>query len=91
MRDFHMSENWYKTDKNGEEQYYVNLEKGKVVYGHVFDGGKTIIQWECSYAEFFSDDHHEVWFRIEETFGEEMLEEIKYEIQKPRPDLQPEF
>lgn len=82
-----MSKDWTKITNAGEEMYYVNLEKGNVVFGHVFEGGRTIIQWQCSYSEFFSEEHHEAWYRIKEIFGEEMIEEIKYEIQKPHPDI----
>lgn len=62
-----------------EEYYYVRLEGLRIIFGNVFEGGKSGLELECSFDEFLQDDH-EILHRITEIFGPELIFEIKEEI-----------
>lgn len=75
-----MTSSWDKYCSN-EQMYYVKLEDDKVIYCDVFEGGRTRIEWKCTHVEFLSKQH-EIYYRIRDTFGLEVLTEITLEIQK---------
>lgn len=51
-----------------DEHYYIKLEDKKVIFGNIFDGGKTIIENKCSPDDFlYGGDNMN--YKIREIFG----------------------
>lgn len=61
------------------EYYYVRLDNAKLIFGNIFEGGKSGLERVCSFNEFLHEDH-EMLLRITEIFGPELIHDIKEEI-----------
>ena len=65
--------------KINDDYYYIRLEGHQVVFGDVFEGGKSGLEIQCAFDEFL-EDSHEVNLRIKEIFDQEIIDEVKSEI-----------
>jgi len=68
---------WQKTIK--DEYYYIRLEGAEVIFGNIFEGGKSGLEWRCPF-DVFLHDPHEIKTRMVEIFGPSIISAVKQEI-----------